>query len=177
MDIMKKSKKWKVISLSACKECGGEMPKPSRYRTFCSKACRVKFHNWNSHYSTPELRKQSLQRNRKMRDMIVQRSGLYIPCKICGRPFKKIGSHVIHAHKMSAREYRECIGADVSKAIITQDVKEKCARRVFETGMWRNLKAGKNTQFKPGDKRAGRYMRSPETLERLRNRHTTIKQY
>jgi hypothetical protein len=80
-----------------------------------------------------------------------------------------IGSHVwqIHGYE-SARDYRKEFGYDVKKGQLESNLHKLKASQVFENGTVKNLKIGKKYWFKPGDKKAGRYIRSPETMTRLK---------
>ena len=76
-------------------------------------------------------------------------------CKICNKNFKHLGSHVWHAHKMLAIEYKEEFGLDHSFALIDDDIKLKkqiafAKRREYYLG---NLAKSENKhKFKKGVK-------------------------
>jgi hypothetical protein len=93
-----------------------------------------------------------------------------IKCQVCGRSFRMIGSHVVQVHDYeTAREYREEFGYDVKKGQLVPSLKELKGKQALENKTYLNLRVGKKFWFKPGDKRAGRYHRSQETIIRLMN--------
>ena len=71
-------------------------------------------------------------------------------------------------HHITAREYRKEFGFDVKRGQLTEEDKKILRENVFRTGTIENLKGGKRFWFKKGDKKAGRYPRSQQTLERLK---------
>lgn len=87
-------------------------------------------------------------------------------CKICGRHFKHLGSHVAQTHKVKAREYKQRFGLDVKKGLVTHDIKEKQRKHTLENGTIENLKLGEEFRFRKGQ--VPKYKRSKETLERLK---------
>lgn len=113
------------------------------------------------------------------RDLNYQREYLYkktlldgrekIQCKICGKWFRQVGSHVIQSHGMTAREYREEFGFDVKRGQLPEDYRKLKADYVFENGTVKNLEKGKKFWFKKGD-RVGTYKRSEQTMERLKQK-------
>ena len=48
-----------------------------------------------------------------------------ITCKICGKNFSHLGSHLWHKHRILAREYKEEFGLPHNYALISQSVHEK----------------------------------------------------
>ena len=94
-----------------------------------------------------------------------------IKCQICGRYYRQVGTHVVQTHHITAREYREEYGFDVKRGQLPEDLRELKEQRCRETGTINNLKGGKKYWFSKGDKKAGRYSRSAETLKRLKNLH------
>ena len=149
---------FKIEIRKTCKICGAPLTK-KRTRTFCSTKCRNKSTNLkNRTYQYEWLRK---------------RRSKYAPgkiqCLICGGWFRQIGSHIVQAHKITARKYREVHDLEVKKGMLSPDLKELKAKQAIENGTYKNLKVGKKFWFKKGSKIAGRYHRSHITLERLSN--------
>jgi hypothetical protein len=62
------------------------------------------------------------------------------------------------------------IGDDVKKGRLPVYLKELKAKYARENGTIKNLEKGKPYRFFKGDKRAGVYIRSEETLQRLRRK-------
>lgn len=89
-------------------------------------------------------------------------------CIICSKWYKAPVHHAWQRHKIYEREYKEIAGLDHKKGILPDYLKEIKKEHVFQNGTVKNLKKGKKTRFKPNDPRAGKYVRSPQTLERLR---------
>lgn len=108
------------------------------------------------------------QRDQRARE--AQNSEGKIQCQICSLWYRKPGAHIWQVHNISAREYRKKFGFDVKRGQIPPEDKAILRKYVFETGTVNNLKKGRRFWFKKGDKRAGRYNRSQETLDRLRER-------
>ncbi len=91
-------------------------------------------------------------------------------CEICGRSFHRLGRHVYQAHDMTARQYKEHYGLDVSMGLISDESKAKIQQAVernYEIVVERNLlEKGKETRFQEGH--SMNYERSKQTLNRLR---------
>jgi hypothetical protein len=91
-----------------------------------------------------------------------------IKCQICGKAYRQVGSHIAQVHGCTAREYREEYGFDVKKGQLPHDYRALKAGQAIECGGAKNLKLGKKYWFQKGDKKAGRYKRSDETMARLK---------
>lgn len=108
--------------------------------------------------------------NRRKADAIASKPAKNkIQCLVCKRWYRQVGSHVWQRHKMLAREYRQEYGFDVKRGQLPPDLRKLKADYVFENGTVRNLKKGKKFWWKKGQKGLGIYIRSPQTLERIRN--------
>lgn len=76
-----------------------------------------------------------------------------LKCKICGKPFSHLGSHIWHKHKITAKEYKTEYGLPYNLALITPEIKKK-KQEAFE--LHRNkyiknlLKPGEKYRFKKG---------------------------
>lgn len=149
---------YKTEIRKTCKICGRLITK-NRFRTYCSLQCRNYFHN---------------QKNRQyQKEWGINKRGEYaidkIQCQICGKWYRQVGSHIWGMHKMTAREYREEYGFDVKKGQLPDDLRKLKAEQAIECGGVKNLKKGKKYRFKKGSLKAGKYPRSEQTLERLKN--------
>lgn len=95
-------------------------------------------------------------------------------CKICGKSFDRVASHVRQKHFMTAREYKTMYGLDLIKGITSKESKEKsrtAALRNYETVIEKNLlEKGKRTQFKKGSKGRTRDQVSEQTRKMLAER-------
>lgn len=137
----------------------GEPIRTKRCRSYCSSQCRNKFYN-------KKYRKQQQQ-------WATNKRAEYAPdkirCLICGKWYYQVGTHIWYKHKMTCREYRIMQGLDVKRGLLPSFLRELKAKQVFENGTVHNLKAGEHFWFKMGDKQAGRYERSEQTMQRLKH--------
>lgn len=129
-------------------------------KKYCSKECR------ESHYL--ETGKTKAIRDKNNHNRYNKYAKGKIQCKECGGWYKAVGTHVRQIHNMTAREYKKKHGLDTLKGLLTTELKERKHHHVFENGTVKNLEAGKAWRFKKGDKRAGRYQRSQQTITRLK---------
>lgn len=138
----------------------------TRHQKYCSLRCRNKF--YYSKHDSARWQKDNLQRKLLEKYDINELT----QCKICGRYFRQVGSHVVQTHKYElARKYREEYGFDVKRGQLPPDYRELKAKQAIECGGAKNLVKGKKYYFKKGDTTISRYKRSKQTLERLRNLH------
>ena len=149
-----------------CKVCGGDLPN-SRYRTFCSAKCRQKF--YNKKYAQRGVDWQRAKRDKEASVPSPDKE----QCLICGKYYVQVCSHAYQVHGLTGREYREKFGLDVKKGVIPKWYKKKKGDIAIKNGTANNIiESGKKFRFVKGDKKAGRYKRSPETQERLKKLHT-----
>ena len=93
----------------------------------------------------------------------------YVVCHICGRAYKRLGSHAKEAHNMSVAEYKEqfglCNNAKTTEAKYSKMMRDSALKNGMDKQL---LKHGKNTRIKPGenDKRKGKKSRLQECLDR-----------
>jgi hypothetical protein len=76
-----------------------------------------------------------------------------LKCKICGKVFQHLGSHLFHGHGVTAREYKEEYGLPYNMALISDEVYRKKSEAFNERReeYLKNLtKSGKKYQFKKG---------------------------
>jgi Asp-tRNA(Asn)/Glu-tRNA(Gln) amidotransferase B subunit len=164
--LSRKGSTFKVEIRKTCKTCGGPIT-INRYRTFCSKTCRIKNINQRNFF-----RQKIWQRERKDRDASFANPNK-IQCQVCGRWYSQVGSHVWQRHKMTARDYRKQYGFDVKRGQLPDWLRKIKSEQVFENNTIKNLKIGKKYWFKRGQPGVGVYERSPETMFRLHNLHKT----
>jgi predicted nucleic acid-binding Zn ribbon protein len=146
--------------LEKCKVCGGDIP--FRYRSFCSEYCRNKF------YQKKYKDKNKAIHLAKVDELASVKSPNKIQCQICGRWYIQLCTHVYLRHGLLARDYKKMFGLDVSRGKLPAWYRELKGRTTLENGTFSNLKAGKNFWFVKGDKKAGRYVRSAETMARIK---------
>lgn len=78
-----------------------------------------------------------------------------IICKICGKECQYLGSHLWHAHKIKAKEYKQKFRLDLNYPLISEIVKKKKQdaynkdRKKYLTNL--NTKQAIKHRFKKGD--------------------------
>lgn len=153
---------WTVETRTSCKVCG-EVITNKRSRTFCSAKCRCQF--YAKRYAKYRAEWQQKRRN----DLAVD-DGRKVQCLICGRWYIQVGSHVVHVHRVTARQYRELNGLDVKRGVVPEWYRKLKGDQALENGTYNNLvKHGKKHWFKKGQEGIGKYQRSEQTLARLKN--------
>lgn len=159
---------FKVEFRENCKVCGKKI-EAKRFRSYCSDECRTKF--FNKKYAA-----QHTEWNRKRRDLEATKpNSKKVQCLICKKFYVQVGSHIVQVHGVTAREYREAYDLEVKRGTVPEWYREMKGQTALENGTVENLKAGARYRFVKGDKRAGKYKRSPVTLDRLRNLKQTYK--
>jgi len=127
---------------------------------FCSVLCRNReiYHNRGGKEWTKRwVERERLKDNRPK-----------VQCLICKKWYRQVGSHIYQTHNVTAREYRLEYGFDLKRGQLPEDLRAIKADHTMHNGTVNNLKAGKKNWFKKGDKKAGRYTRSEQTLARLK---------
>lgn len=153
----------KVEFRKTCKLCEGEIKIP-RFRSYCSNICRSRWHSRANKLTSAEW-----LRNKKKREAMAP-SAKKIQCMVCGGWYKQVGSHVVLAHGYeTAREYRKEYGFDLKRGQLPEWLRKIKEEHCVENGTIKNLKKGKKFWFKLNDTKAGKYERSPQTLDRLRH--------
>lgn len=76
-----------------------------------------------------------------------------LKCKICGKSYDHLGSHIFHFHGITAREYKEEFELPYKMALISDKVYQK-KKEAFEERreeyLENLLKSGKKHRFKKG---------------------------
>lgn len=95
----------------------------------------------------------------------------YVVCHICGRSYKRLGSHIKGSHNMTIAEYKEAFGL-CNNARTTESTYSSHMRALaYYYEMPKRLqKAGENTRIKAGETRLryGKKSRLQEILNRSR---------
>lgn len=152
-----------------CVTCKKSIKNIFKARKYCSAKCRNK--EYTQRYK--EYRSK-FQRDRYDAYASIP-SKNKIKCLICGKYYTQVGSHAYNSHRITAREYRELNGLDVKRGILPTKLRKLKASQCRENGTINNLKNGKRYRYVKGDKKAGKYTRSKQTLERLSKLHTLRK--
>jgi hypothetical protein len=157
-----KNMPWKVKVRKNCKICGEKLT--GRFRTFCSTKCRNKCYN-----SKPENKKRNYEWQKNKRDKEASTpDNRKVKCLICGKWYVQVGSHIVQTHGFkTCREYREEMNLEVKRGIVPKWYRKLKGDTAIANKTFKNLIAGQKFWFKPGDKRAGNYERSPITMQRL----------
>jgi hypothetical protein len=145
-----------------CIFCGKEFEnkKNAHNVKYCSIVCRNKEYYKRS--GGADAQREYLEKYR------LKDSRPKIKCQICGKFFRQVGSHIVQRHGITAREYREEYGFDVKKGQLPEDYRKLKAEQAVECGGIKNLKSGKKFWFKKGQKGIGKYRRSKQTMDRLK---------
>jgi predicted nucleic acid-binding Zn ribbon protein len=137
----------KVIKMNKiCVICG--KPITGKRRFYCSDVCRNKRNN-------TKYKEQHALWQIKRRDAIAS-----IPsknkkqCKICGKWYIQVGSHIVQKHDMTARKYREEFNLPVKKGITPQWYRKLKGKQALENKTCKNLIKGKKFRYKKGDPKA-----------------------
>lgn len=160
-----KGHKFKVEIRTTCKFCGKKITE-KKFRTFCSAVCRNRFNNRKQYADHGAEKQREYLYKKRLEDGAPR-----IKCEICGRYYRQVGTHIVQVHKITARQYREEFGFDVKKGQLPEDLRQLKAEQSFEHGGVVNLLKGKKYWFKKGDPKAGKYIRSEQTMQRLKNLH------
>ncbi len=100
-------------------------------------------------------------------------------CKICGKSFHRVLSHVRQKHNMSERKYKIKFGLDLGKGICSKKSSEKTSIKTimnYKKCIIKNLiLKGKDTRFEIGSEGRTKDKVQPQTKIRLINRLKTRK--
>lgn len=97
-----------------------------------------------------------------------------IICHICGRSYKRLGSHIRESHNMTIAEYKERFDLCRNARTTEENYHQKMHRHACENGMpERIIEIGMETRIKKGetDKRKGKTVRKQEIRERAERVH------
>ncbi len=131
-------------------------------KKFCSPECR------DLHYKTVNAARIKAHYDRNNAKKFNQYEEGKEKCVLCEGWYWAVCHHAVQKHGVSEHEYKRMIGADVSKGRLPERTKRIKRAHVFENGTVENLKKGAHKRYVKGDARAGNYVRSPETIKRLK---------
>lgn len=136
-----------------CKDCGKETPRS--YAGFCQ-GCYLYYRNGGEINSLPP------------KGTIAYDSRGYVICHICGKSYKRLGSHIKESHNMSIDKYKELYGLCANARTTEAQYSQKMHDNAYKHDMPNRLQiTGKNTQFKKGEKlRLGKETRLQESLDK-----------
>lgn len=93
----------------------------------------------------------------------------YVICHICGRAYKRLGSHIKESHNMSIAEYKAEFELCNNARTTEKNYSEHMHNLAYKYDMPKRLQiTGKSTRIKKGekDKRLGKKVRLQECLDR-----------
>ena len=92
-------------------------------------------------------------------------------CHICGKSFRKLGSHAYMTHGITSREYKIMFGLDVQKGLVTDEHRAELSdlnRKHFDLVVRENLiEGGKKTRFKKNSPGRLKSMVSEQTQRKI----------
>lgn len=93
-------------------------------------------------------------------------------CAICGKPFKKVLTHVNQAHGITASEYKFMFGLDKYKGIICKELRDRLREHLeanYDVAVTENLnRKGLEYKFKKGNIGRTKDKVSEQTRRKLR---------
>jgi hypothetical protein len=139
-----------------CKSCNKDITRDNRYGGYCQ-SCYNYFRNGGTVNPLPQ------------KGTIAKDDRGYIVCHICGKAYKRLGSHIKESHNMTIAEYKKEFEL-CSNAKTTEDSYSQYMHNLaYKYNMPEMLKeAGKATRIKKGErnKRLGKKVRLQERIER-----------
>lgn len=100
----------------------------------------------------------------------------FVVCHICGKAYKRLGSHIKESHSMSIAEYKEKFGLCARSRTTELSYSETMRQYAFANDMPKQLRiAGVNTRVKTGETRLrkGKRTRLQETLDKRKRKFKT----
>jgi hypothetical protein len=74
-----------------------------------------------------------------------------LKCKVCGKYYSHLGSHIWHGHKMLAIDYKEKFGLDHKFSLTTPEIQEKKRIKALASPTFKeNFKGSPKYYFKKG---------------------------
>lgn len=93
----------------------------------------------------------------------------FVICHICGKAFKRLGSHIKESHGFTIAEYKEMFGLCNNAKTTEQTYSQHMSKLAYRNAMPQRLQeTGQKTRIKKGDKtlRFGKKARLQECLDR-----------
>lgn len=137
-----------------CPECGRTTEKS--YGGMCQSCWRY-FHDGGKVYPIPEPGTIARDEHGK------------VICHICGRSYRRLGSHARESHSMTIAEYKQRFGLCSGAKTTEQNYSQTMHEYAIENDMHKRiLEIGKKTRIKKGqtDKRKGKKVRLQERLNK-----------
>lgn len=142
-----------------CKFCGKTQERDRIFPNELCQGCYKYFQNGGQVHPVPP------------RGVIERDDRGYVICHICGRSYKRLGSHIRESHGMTTSEYKEMFGLCANSRTTEREYSEIMRQHAIENGMpERLMTAGFNTRVKAGEThlRKGKQIRLQEAIDKRR---------
>lgn len=138
-----------------CKKCGKHTSTLYLNNTVCQ-GCYKYFKNGGKVNPTPRAGE------------IARDSRGFVICHICGRAYRRLGSHIRESHCMTIAQYKQLFGLCSNAKTTEQSYSYMMKGLAYRNKMPQKLlEVGRNTRIKPGQKlRLGKKSRRQECIER-----------
>jgi len=144
-----------------CSFCGKKQEHGRKYPNGWCQGCYKYFHSGGKVNPLPE------------RGVIAHDDLGNVVCHICGRAYKRLGSHIKESHEMTISEYKEKFGLCANSKTTEYNYSQVMHKHAIDNNMpQRLLIAGYNTRIQPGDThlRKDKKIRLQESIDK-RNRN------
>lgn len=142
--------------MSVCHKCGKTI-NGRVYPEHMCQGCYVYFHKGGTENKPPNPGE------------IAYDSRGFVICHICGRAYKRLGSHIKESHHMTISEYKKEFGLCNSAKTTEHMYSDHMSKLAYKNGMPERLKTtGMNTRIKKGENkmRFGKKSRLQECLDK-----------
>lgn len=145
------------MSIDYCPSCGIKLPEKNRFADGLCQSCHVYFRNGGTVHPLPSAGR------------IEKDERGYVICHICGKAYKRLGSHVKEKHHMSIDEYKEKFGLCRRTRTTEDGYSRKMHDHALANDMDKQLLVvGFETRIQKGSSkmRGGKEVRLQEILEK-----------
>lgn len=139
-----------------CKSCGKDTSHDNRFGGYCQ-SCYKYFRDGGTVNPVPP------------KGVVAKDHRGYVVCHICGKAYRRLGSHIKESHGMTIAEYKEKFGLCNNAKTTEINYSQHMHELAYKYEMPQRLKeAGKATRIKTGekDKRLGKLVRLQECIDR-----------
>lgn len=139
-----------------CKSCGKDTSHDNRFGGYCQ-SCYKYFRDGGTVNPVPP------------KGVVAKDHRGYVVCHICGKAYRRLGSHIKESHGMTIAEYKEKFGLCNNAKTTEINYSQHMHELAYKYEMPQRLKeAGKATRIKTGekDKRLGKPVRLQECIDR-----------
>lgn len=139
-----------------CRDCGQDITHCNRYGGLCQ-SCWTYYRKGGYTYSLPP------------RGVIEKDNRGYVICHICGKAYKRLGSHTKEKHHINIADYKAKYGLCNNSKTTEINYSNHMSKLAYKHGMDEMLKeVGKNTRIKKGQNnmRLGKTVRLQERIDK-----------